>query len=755
MNKRKPHEQAPREKRRPPWWSAERLRPFLLAALTALCVATPLLPSESAASQGTGTVIVTLWCILLLAWAISGLLDGGLRIRGGIDQAAMLALSVWLWASGIWMARSGQPRATMNACWVWLSLAIGYFLARQLLERERTIRALAAVMIALAVGLSVHGYHQYFWSLPQARQEYAENPDKVLREAGVEASPGSPERKQFEDRLGSTEPIATFTLTNSLAGFLTAWLIVLVGIAATAGRAGETSRRAAIAAVVCGLIITGCWVLTKSRSAWLATIVGAAGLACMLALRQWKPRPLYLWSAAALVAIASAFGVLSGGLDRLVITEAFKSFAYRLEYWRATAAMIGQHPWLGCGPGNFQAYYTLYKLPGASETVADPHNFLLEVWSTMGTPGMLLFLAVLIAAAWKFSAGFSATDRDETESPTSPSPTPTPTASETKPVYWGAIAGLLMAFFPCGYLVGSMPDLAVLLFSAPLAIAAVVLWHPWVMRGRLDATIPALAAATLLINLSAAGGIGFPGVAGSLWLLIAAALNLLPSARRCFQVSRTTAALPAVAALGLVFACQITLYEPVLTAGATLERGTAEWSEGLTHNAEQTILEAASADPWSDEPWKSLAALRFQRWTTSGNRADYPAFHEAATKMLELNPHSSRSFSMYTEWLAASYSRSSDPRDLELAVQACRKAVELYPNDSLGHARLALLSRWGGDRTEAARQADIALTLDAVTPHAEQKLKRRPLFPFPTRLDATPTNTEQLIQSLRSSSEPR
>jgi O-antigen ligase len=710
-------------------------------------VATPLLPSESAASQGTGTVIVTLWCILLLAWAVSGLLDGGLRIRGGIDQAAVLVFSVWLWVSGLGMARSGQPRATLNACWVWLSLAIGFFLARQLLDRQRTIRALVAVMISLAVGLSVHGYHQYFWSLPQAREEYAADPDKVLREAGIEASPGSPERRQFEDRLGSTEPIATFTLTNSLAGFLTAWLIVLVGIAATAGLAHESSARTAVAVAACGLIITGCWVLTKSRSAWLATIIGASVLAGMLAVRQWKPRPRYLWSAAALIALASGFGVLSGGLDRLVITEAFKSFAYRIEYWRATAAMIGQHPWLGCGPGNFQAYYTSYKLPGASETVADPHNFLLEVWATMGTPGMLAFLAILIAAAWELRAGFSANNCEETEAP--------PATREIQPICWGAATGLLIAFFPCGYLVGSMPDFAVLLFGAPLAIAAFLLWLPWVMHGRLDATIPVLAAATLSVNLCAAGGISFPGVAGSLWLLIAAALNLVPSARRSFQASRAATALFALAALGLVFACQLTMYEPVLTAGATLERGIAEWSEGRLNHAEQTILEAADADRWSDEPWKSVAALRHQRWSASGDRADFPPFQDAATRMLELNPHSSRAFSLYTEWLVASYLRNNDPRDLELASQACRKAVELYPNDSLGHARLAVLARWGGDSAEAARQADAALRLDAVTPHAEQKLKRRPLFPFPTRLEAPSTNTEQLMVSLRSSSEPQ
>ena len=62
--------------------------------------------------------------------------------------------------------------------------------------------------------------------------------------------------------------------------------------------------------------------------------------------------------------------------------------------------MIADHPWLGCGPGNFQNAYTRYKLPEASEEIADPHNFLLEIWATAGTPAALAFLAMLACFAW-------------------------------------------------------------------------------------------------------------------------------------------------------------------------------------------------------------------------------------------------------------------------------------------------------------------------------------------------------------------
>jgi hypothetical protein len=64
-------------------------------------------------------------------------------------------------------------------------------------------------------------------------------------------------------------------------------------------------------------------------------------------------------------------------------------------------AMIRDYPWTGCGPGNFQGSYTRYKLPEASEVVADPHNFLMEIWATAGTPAALALLAILGCVAWQ------------------------------------------------------------------------------------------------------------------------------------------------------------------------------------------------------------------------------------------------------------------------------------------------------------------------------------------------------------------
>src|SRR4029078_11415676 len=126
-----------------------------------------------------------------------------------------------------------------------------------------------------------------------------------------------------------------------------------------------------------------------------------------------------------------------GGLDMEVLSEAPKSVLYRLEYWQGTARVIVDHPLLGVWAGDFQEAYAMYKLPRASETPADPHNFLLEMWATAGTPALALLLALLVAVTGDLSQAqrseFSATPGQQ------------PAADPKWLVLAGALIGLLVA----------------------------------------------------------------------------------------------------------------------------------------------------------------------------------------------------------------------------------------------------------------------------------------------------------------------
>ena len=142
--------------------------------------------------------------------------------------------------------------------------------------------------MAVAFGLAVFGFYQVSYSNPRLRAEYARDPERALEQAGMDAPAGSPQRAQFENRLASTEPIGSFALTNSLAGYLTPAVILL---ASALGSFRERSARRwprVLGMLLLLLVVVGCLLLTKSRSAYAALIVGVALLAISRALpRAW------------------------------------------------------------------------------------------------------------------------------------------------------------------------------------------------------------------------------------------------------------------------------------------------------------------------------------------------------------------------------------------------------------------------------------------------------------------------------------
>ena len=141
-----------------------------------------------------------------------------------------------------------SPRPALNMLWEWIGFGLAYFLARQLLDTQRQARAVVAVMIALAAGLSGYGLYQRAVEMPLARAAYAADMEGTLRQAGIAAPPGSPERQYFEARLQNNEPIATFALTNSLAAVLAPWFVLAIGVAATKGNAGRCDSEGAASA---------------------------------------------------------------------------------------------------------------------------------------------------------------------------------------------------------------------------------------------------------------------------------------------------------------------------------------------------------------------------------------------------------------------------------------------------------------------------------------------------------------------------
>jgi putative inorganic carbon (HCO3(-)) transporter len=145
--------------------------------------------------------------------------------------------------------------------------------------------------------------------------------------------------------------------------------------------------------------------LTYSRGAWLVGLP-AALLFVLLLPQLTGGRP-------SLRTLLIAAGALALGLLVLLPvarTPRFASLAnlgsgtsfLRLVLWKGTLRMIGAHPLMGAGIGNFAVEYPRFMLPEAwrEPRVYHSHNLLLDFWAILGLPG-LAALAWLQVAFWR------------------------------------------------------------------------------------------------------------------------------------------------------------------------------------------------------------------------------------------------------------------------------------------------------------------------------------------------------------------
>jgi O-antigen ligase/polysaccharide polymerase Wzy-like membrane protein len=407
-----------------------------------------------------------------------------------------------------------------------------------------------------------------------------------------------------------------------------------------------------------------------------------------------------------------------------VLTETSKSLGYRLQYWQATMSMITRHPWLGVGPGNFQDYYTQFKLPQASEEIRDPHNFLLEVWATAGTFALIALGEVLGGLAWRtWRAG--AAPPGNGDSPAEPGES----ARNVKFMMAGGAAGLMLAFL-VGPTVGLVFSEEALLAGLLVGGAVVAILWPWVVQGSLPRRLPALGVLVLAIHLLAAGGIAYPGVAGTFWILMALALNQTepePAAQEPNALRRRVAPVPALAlavACVACVACYFLAYRPVLRCHAAMSKG----NEARDHNLQPAMagllwLEAAEADPLSPEPWSAIAELDVaQLKEKTAGVESHQQFVQAAERILELRPHSSAAWRQEGHWFMQLHEAHPDAQSAASAAECFLRAVELYPNFAALRGEYAMALHVTGKSAAARRQAEMAMELDRETPHADKKL---------------------------------
>jgi hypothetical protein len=253
-----------------------------------------------------------------------------------------------------------------------------------------------------------------------------------------------------------------------------------------------------------------------------------------------------------------------------------------------------------------------------------------------------------------------------------------------------------------------------------------LLWR-WIVAGTLPPRAPALGVLVLAINLLAAGGISYPGVAESLWLLVALGMNEIDAAHGIDPMARhhrLAAWGPAVALAVMCAAllgCYFIAFRPVLRGARAMARANEERLPTGEHI--NRLVEVAEADPISAEPWGAIAELEVPRLMADPNAKDpSERFVLATRKFLELRPQTSSAWRRAGRWHYDLYKAHPGPGIGEAARGYYQRAVELYPNLAALRAEYAVVLNAVGDSKAARQQVAVARELDRQTPHSDKKL---------------------------------
>jgi len=183
---------------------------------------------------------------------------------------------------------------------------------------------------------------------------------------------------------------ATFLNHNHLAGYLEMTFCLGLGLLAC----GAAPARPVW--IVLLVLILSALVLTMSRGAYLS-LFPALLLMGLLRGRKGKVGRLKVL-AAGLVLVLVVILVALGSTPAVERVQSLEdpgepSWTSRVMVWKGTLGLIGDHPWLGTGPGTFPWSFPAHRPPGLSLRFRETHNDYLQAVSEMG-------LWVLIPLLW-------------------------------------------------------------------------------------------------------------------------------------------------------------------------------------------------------------------------------------------------------------------------------------------------------------------------------------------------------------------
>jgi O-antigen ligase len=305
---------------------------------------------------------VELLCLslgLLLIWLLRALWGSyeGIVLPADALAATLLLYGGWLGITLLW-----TPVASISKLTFWWAAAwpLAFWLFLLAPARTALWPRIAVLMLAGGLALAVTGMYQWL-----VRHEVPSGP--------------------FLDQ-------------NLYAALLSLMIFPVAGYFLI--KLHEGQRRACYFLAAAYFILCLAVAFTKSRGGALAFAGGFAVLAAMTGRRMgWKA--LALLGVLAVGAFAIANIAWQGGVvERMATLEnPYSAGQGRFLIWERSWQMLKEHPWWGIGLGIYPLLWPAYRHPDDGSAGYFAHNDYLQIWLDAGLPGLVLFLAVWVAAA--------------------------------------------------------------------------------------------------------------------------------------------------------------------------------------------------------------------------------------------------------------------------------------------------------------------------------------------------------------------
>lgn len=229
---------------------------------------------------------------------------------------------------------------------------------------------------------------------------------------------GEAEIRQWYETFGVPRPPSTLGSPIVFGGYLAVMIPLLVA----AALGGPARQRALwLLGSAAGYVAV---LVTMTRAAWLAVVVGTAVVAAAIGRQMWRRHGVPL--AAVMLAVAITGAVLLSVLttpghvaDRASSSVAVQSgsLAQRVYIWDRTLRLVRERPWLGWGLETLREVFpydraSMVHYFGPRPVIVDKaHNDVLQMAVSIGVPGAMayaLFWSLVVVSAlrlWRRSGG--------------------------------------------------------------------------------------------------------------------------------------------------------------------------------------------------------------------------------------------------------------------------------------------------------------------------------------------------------------